>query len=335
MASILTLAWILGSIVSSTSLIILNKYIMSTYDFRSATFLTAYHFFLTFGLLEIMVRLGYVDRAENIPQSEKWSMGAFGVGAVVFMNYNLRLNSIGFYQLSKLSCIPFIVLYNFLFEKKPTPFLTLCSLAALLVGLALFTVNDVQLNLVGFIIAALGVVCVSVFQAKTGSKQKQFAVTGPTLQHATSLAQFVLALITAFCLETYGDRSVLTHPFCTGETVAIVISGFIAVSVNVCSFGLIGRTNAITYQVVGHMKTILIFVFGLIMFPPNAAETPQQFIKKIAGLIISMTGVIAYSYLEIREREVREVQGNVEAVPSDDPEPPAGEMVDLKFEEPK
>jgi solute carrier family 35 protein E3 len=230
-------------------------------------------------------------------------MGSSGVGAVVFMNFNLKLNSVGFYQLSKLSCIPFIVIYNYFFEGKTTPLRTLCSLALLLVGLTLFTVNDVQLNLLGSVIALIGVSCVSVFQTKTGSKQKQFSVNGPALQHATALPQFLLAGMCALAIETHGEISILGHAFSGVEVVLIIITGFIAVSVNVCSFGLIGKTSAIAYQVVGHMKSILIFVFGLIMFPPNETETRAQFVKKIAGLVIAMVGVIWYTSLEVKQKE--------------------------------
>ncbi|OHT07654.1 integral membrane protein [Tritrichomonas foetus] len=298
-----TLAWILGSIVSSTSIIIINKYVMDSYHFGCVTFLTAYHFLLTFLVLEIMCRLHLFERASHIPKFEMWYMAAYGVGAVVFMNFNLRFNSVGFYQLSKLSVIPVIVVYNFIFEGKNTAPQTLISLGILLVGLALFTVNDVQLNLFGSVIALIGVTCVAVFQTKTGSKQREYNVNGPALQHATAFPQFVMALLSACAIETHGTNSIFTHDFQTKEIIMITITGFIAVSVNVCSFGLIGKTSAVTYQVVGHVKTILIFVFGLIMFPPNKNETKEQFYKKIAGLVISMTGMIYYTYLELQQKE--------------------------------
>lgn len=276
---------------------------MDKYHFGCATFLTAYHFFMTFLLLEIMCRLRFFDRVTNMPQLEKWNMGAYGVGAVVFMNFNLKFNSVGFYQLSKLSVIPFIILYNLLFQGEKTSSQTLFSLSILIFGMALFTVNDVQLNLFGSIIAFVGVCCVSVFQTKTGSKQKEFNVNGPALQHATSFSQFILALLAALSLETHGINSIFDHHFQKLEILLIFITGFIAVSVNVCSFGLIGRTSAVAYQVVGHTKTVLIFIFGLIMFPPNKKETQSQFFKKITGLIVSMIGIISYTVIQLQEKK--------------------------------
>jgi solute carrier family 35 protein E3 len=256
-------------------------------------------------------------------------MGATGVGAVVFMNFNLRLNSVGFYQLSKLCTIPMIVVYNYFIEHKTTPFTTLCSLACLLIGLELFTVNDVQLNAAGSVIAAIGVTCVAVFQSKTGSKQKQFSVAPLALQHATAVPQFVLALVVALVTETSGELAIWRHSFAGLEILLIVATGLIAVSVNVCSFGLIGKTSAIAYQVVGHVKSILIFVFGLIMFPARVQETREQFVKKITGLVIAMLGVIAYSWLEIKGKQEQSKPEALELAPED----PPMELVSVTFEE--
>jgi solute carrier family 35 protein E3 len=324
-----TLGWIIGSILSSTAIIIVNKYVMDMYEFKCITFLTSYHFFVTWLLLEIMCRMNLFPRADHVPQIERWIMAAAGVGAVVFMNINLRLNSVSFYQLSKLCTIPMIVVYKYLIEHKPTPFTTLCSLACLLLGLELFTVNDVQLNVTGSIIAVIGVTCVAVFQSKTGSKQKEFSVPPLALQHATALPQFVIAFAVALASETAGDIAIWKHSFTGLEVVLIFLTGLIAVSVNVCSFGLIGKTDAIAYQVVGHVKSILIFVFGLLMFPARLQETREQFVKKIVGLVIAMAGVITYSWLEIQGKEGQSRAPTRELIPLT----PPIDLDDVPFED--
>jgi solute carrier family 35 protein E3 len=201
-------------------------------------------------------------------------------------------------------CIPTIVLYNFLFEHKTTPFLTLISLVILLFGISLFTINDVQVNLRGTIVAGLAVVFVATSQTKTGTVQKEFGINGPSAQHATALLQFFTAFVSALFVETHGSNNLFAHSFQTPEIILIVLTGFVSVSVNVCAFGLIGKTSAVTFQVVGHCKTILIFVFGLIIFPAREGETRDQFVKKIAGLVISMSGVIFYTYLEMKAKGI-------------------------------
>lgn len=300
--NLVTCGLIVGSIASSTSLIIVNKMIMDEFGFNQITFLTSYHFLMTFSLLELMCRFNFFPRAIKIPSLKKWFLAAVTVGGVVFMNLNLMLNSVGFYQLSKLCAIPCIVAYNYLFEGKETPLNVNISLLILLVGIGLFTINDIQFNVIGCIVAIIAVCFVAVSQTQTGTLQHEFDVSGPALQHATALQQFEIAIVCAFLLETSGSRSIFEHHFKLPKEInLIILTGFIAVSVNVCAFGLIGKTSAVTYQVAGHCKTILIFIFGLIMFP-DSRETKSMFYKKISGLVISMSGMFYYTYLKLQAR---------------------------------
>jgi solute carrier family 35 protein E3 len=298
-----TIGWIVGSVASSTSIIMMNKHVMDDYGFSWPISLTAYHFVMTWGLLELMCRLHLFERADSFPWSQRWFLGAATVAAVVFMNFNLQLNSVGFYQLSKLLVIPTIVVYSFIFEKKTTPVATLASLAILLVGIALFTVNDVQANLPGTVMAGMAVAATAVSQTKTGAVQREYRINGPSAQHATAFPQFLVALISALAVDTHGTRSLFGHSFQKAECVVIILTGFVSVFVNMCAFGLIGKTSAVTYQVVGHCKTILIFVFGLVMFPAKEGETTAQFVKKVVGLVVSMSGMILYTYLQLKGKK--------------------------------
>jgi solute carrier family 35 protein E3 len=299
----------------------MNKYVMDYYHFSSPTFLTAYHFLMTWSLLEIMCRLNLFKRASTFPEGPRWVLGGATVGGVVFMNFNLKMNSVGFYQLSKLLVIPAIVAYDFVADRKYTPLNKLLSLAILLVGIGLFTVNDVQVNLPGSIIAGIAVICAAVSQTKAGTVQREFAINGASAQHATAFHQFLITLLAALVVETHGSNNLFAHSFDPTELIVVVLTGVVSVSVNVCAFGLIGKTSAITYQVVGHCKTILIFVFGLIMFPARQGETNAQFVKKIAGLVVGMTGMIYYSYLGIRKSTPEPIKADGEKLLNANDEP--------------
>ena len=72
---------------------------------------------------------------------------------------------------------------------------------------------------------------------------------------------------------------------------------FLALAVNLCSFGLIGRTSAITFQVVGHAKTCLVLAGGYMLFPAKLADT-QQLYNNIMGVSVAMIGVILYGHLK-------------------------------------
>jgi solute carrier family 35 protein E3 len=293
------------SICGSTALILLNKKIMSTYNFGFPTSLTCYHFLLTWLLLSIMGSMKLFDFPKTVPDLSKWFMGFFGVVSIVGMNFNLKMNSIGFYQLSKLCTIPCMVIYKYFWQTQSTPRNTLVSLAILLVGLCLFTVNDVQFNFLGSIFALVAVITTTIYQTQTNAMQKQFAVAAIQLNHAVSFARFLIALIAAVVIEMHGDQNVLNHSFCAPEIGLIILTGFLAVMGNCVGFSLIGKAGAITFQVVGHVKTITVFVFGLLMFPPKE-EPPEKKIKKIAGLCVAMVGVILYTIFQIKNKPAPE-----------------------------
>lgn len=287
---------------------------MSTYNFGFPTFLTCYHFGLTWILLTIMGRMKLFDFAPQVNQVSRWSMGLFGVISIVTMNLNLKMNSIGFYQLSKLCTIPCMVAYKFIFQKQKTPLNTLISLVILLIGLCLFSVNDVQFNLIGSLVALVGVITTTIYQTQTNVLQKTFSCNGIQLNHAVSMARFVIALIAALSIETHGENSILTHDFQAVEIGLILLTGCLAVMGNTVGFSLIGKAGPVTFQVVGHVKTLTIFIFGLILFPPTE-EPREKKVKKIIGLVVSMCGVILYTVFEMKKanppQEVRAEEEDV------------------------
>ena len=125
-----------------------------------------------------------------------------------------------------------------------------------------------------------------------------------------ALPEFVICFLSACFFETSGPKSILIHEFKKVEIGLILLTGVFAVYGNIIGFIMIGKTGPVTFQVIGHTKTILIFIFGLIMFPPKKYESHEQKVKKITGLVISMVGVILYTYFElkIRAKESKEQQ---------------------------
>lgn len=293
---------IISTIGVSTTLVLTNKFLFNT-SFHWPIILSTFHFFLTYFLLEIMVQCKFIQRASEFPMSQRWLLGFYNVSGIVFMNLNLKMNSVGFYQLSKLCTIPFMIVYEFFFHDKKQTNKVLLSLLILLIGLSLFTVNDVQFNIPGTVIAFIAVIATAVSQSQNNFLQRTYNVNGPSMQHIVALQQAILALISSVIIEFFGENSFLKHVFGYYELMLILMTGMLAVASNVLAFAIIGKMSAVTYQVVGHVKTILVFIFGLIMFPPPNGETKAQFYKKVSGLTISMCGVIFYTYLKLTENQ--------------------------------
>jgi multidrug transporter EmrE-like cation transporter len=75
-----------------------------------------------------------------------------------------------------------------------------------------------------------------------------------------------------------------------------LLSCLIAVSVNFSTFLVIGKCDAVTYQVLGHLKTVLILILGFV-----ALKNPAN-PRAIAGIVVAMVGMVAYAHEEQRSQ---------------------------------
>jgi solute carrier family 35 protein E3 len=83
----------------------------------------------------------------------------------------------------------------------------------------------------------------------------------------------------------YFEAAAASEPTHVHTMLLVLGTCFLALLVNFCSFGLIGRTSPITFQVVGHAKTCLVLVGGYVLFPAKAQDT-QQFYNNITGVAV-------------------------------------------------
>lgn len=67
---------------------------------------------------------------------------------------------------------------------------------------------------------------------------------------------------------------------------AIITSALLGLLVSLSTFLVIGCTSSLTYNVVGHIKTVLILTGGCMFF---GDEMPP---KKLLGICVAMCGII-------------------------------------------
>ncbi len=199
----------------------------------------------------------------GMPQSEKFKVAAAGFASIGFMNLSLNSNSVGFYQITKLTIIPVTLAINAVAYGVHASTKVKLALLILLGGVGVATVTDVQLRPIGLIYGSLAVLTTAVFQIWQGTKQKEFAISATQLQAGIAPWQSFQALAVSLATECYcynpGDGcDTATEFFLSAfngnersqRTLWIVLATcFLALAVNLCSFGLIGKTSAITFQV--------------------------------------------------------------------------------------
>jgi solute carrier family 35 protein E3 len=132
----------------------------------------------------------------------------------------------------------------------------------------------------------------------TGELQREFGLNGPELQLAIMPEEFSIGVLCATALENVGENSFAAAEFDVSDICLILATCVFAIGVNVSTFQLIGKTSSVTYQVVGHAKTVLLLVFGYVFFP-SPWESTAQMVRALVGILVALLGVFAYTKVKL------------------------------------
>ncbi|CAL9111483.1 unnamed protein product [Musa textilis] len=279
------------SVVSSVSIVICNKALMSSLGFKFATTLTSWHLLVTFCSLHVAL---WIKLFEHKPFDQKAVMG-FGILngiSIGLLNLSLGFNSVGFYQMTKLAIIPCTVFLETAFLGKKFSRSIQFSLSILLLGVGIATVTDLQLNLLGSVLSLLAIITTCIAQIMTNTIQKKFKVSSTQLLYQSSPYQALTLFVSGPFLDgLLTNQNVFAFNYTPQVLVFIVLSCLISVSVNFSTFLVIGKTSPVTYQVLGHLKTCLVLTFGYVLL-----HDPFSW-RNIFGILVAIVGMVLYSYL--------------------------------------
>jgi solute carrier family 35 protein E3 len=95
----------------------------------------------------------------------------------------------------------------------------------------------------------------------------------------------------------------------------IIMSCMISVSVNFSTFLVLGKTSAVTYQVLGHLKTCLILALGYLVL-----SNPFSW-RNVCRILIALSGMALYSHaciLESQQKAQENSNVSIQAVKESD-----------------
>lgn len=282
---------------SSTSLIIFNKIVMDKFQFRFATTLTCIHLFSTFVLLLLSSRFG-IFTIKRLPLLPVFKLAAGTMGFIVLTNLSLQHNSVGFYQVMKVMNTPTVVAIEALLYRKYLESKLKITLLPVCLGVIITTVTDFRLNLVGSVYAVAGVICTSFYQIWSGTLQKSLDCDALQLQTFVSPMATVLILPFLPIFDRYrmtDPDSIWFYPFAPTNMALIAVTGFFGFLVNVSIFLVIGRSSPVSYNVLGHGKTVAILLSDFLLFgrPFDAKST--------LGILLTLSGVFWYSSVKLNQ----------------------------------
>lgn len=224
-------------------------------------------------------------------------LAAAGMGFVVFSNLSLQHNSVGFYQVMKHLTVAAVVAIEAVVFRRVLPRPLWAPIACLCVGIALTGATDFQLNATGTAFAVLNVGCTAFYQIWCGALQRSLGANPLQLQLYIAPMSAVGLLPFVPLLDNYRPSSPdsIWHWTPTpGVGALIALTGVLALAVNVSIFWVIGRTSAVSYNVLGHAKTTTLLSLDYLVF-----GRPLQW-ANATGLAVAVAGVVSYTQQKLR-----------------------------------
>ena len=312
------------NLLSAVYLILTNKRVIIVDRFPHTTVFAVLHSYATFLFCLVLLALGVVKYK---PVNNYRNLVVIALGSlvsIIFMNLNLAANSVGFYQISKLACIPMTLLIEAQLgmAHQQLNVRLVGSLVLLTSGMVLVAVNDIATSSTGFLWAFLGTLSTSVAQVLFSPLQKALGLDPLQLLFHTS--PLLTAASTAIVPFSENMLSLTQHAVTPALALDLAISCASAVALNASNYVVLSATSPLSYQVLGHVKTVAIIAFGIVYYD----EPPT--LKMLLGIGLALTGVVLYTEETRRQKAVtpppahRQVQQSAEPAPSPDKMPGAG-----------
>lgn len=282
---------------SSTGIVSANKVVFES-GFKYGATLTFIHFVCTTIGLLILAKLG-VFTPKKLDIRKALKLAVAGMGFVVFSNLSLQYNSVGFYQVMKHMTVVGVIIIEAIVFRKYLPNIFLGALATMCTGVLITGTTDFKLNYVGTLFALANILCTSFYQIWCGSLQRSLEANPLQLQLyiAPLSALSIIPIMPIFDNYSLTSPDSIFHFVPTQFNVsAILFTGLLALCVNISIFLVIGKTSAVTYNVVGNGKTAFLFCVDFIFFGRPFAPT------NVFGMGTTLAGVVWYTQLKLKAR---------------------------------
>ena len=176
---------VFANLLSSCAVVLVNKWLVAQHRFDHIIFLTSCQMAFTAAGMRVMLRCGVFAHKACERRTVVRVAGA-SLLAMAFMNLNLKQNSVGFFQMTKLACIPCTLATQYLAGDRFPDGATLATLVPLVGGLYVAEVHDHTVTPLGTLYGAVAVVATVLAQRATASSQRRLRVDSNQLLYHTS-----------------------------------------------------------------------------------------------------------------------------------------------------
>ncbi|KAI5459052.1 triose-phosphate transporter family-domain-containing protein [Mariannaea sp. PMI_226] len=281
-------------IFMSSSVILFNKWVLSTAKFDFPLFLTTWHMVFATAITQIMSRFTTtLDSRHKVPMNPTiYAKSIVPIGvmfsfSLICGNLAYLYLSVSFIQMLKATNAVATLLATWAFRIAPPNLKVLGNVATIVVGVVIASFGEVKFNLVGFTYQVCGIL----FEAlRLVMVQRLLSSAEFKMDPLVSLYYYAPA-----CAVTNGLFTLFIEiPRITMDDIhalgllTLLANAFIAFLLNVSVVLLIGQTSAVVLTMSGVLKDILLVFSSMVIF--GDPVTPQQFF----GYSIALGGLVYY-----------------------------------------
>lgn len=220
------------------------------------------------------------------------------------------INTVGVYQIAKLCIVPYTGIVEYLLMGRTINPKGIAFICVMLFGVGIISVSDIEMTLFGSFWAFLSIFASGSQQIMVSWLQQRHSIKSAQLLSQVAPAQALSLMIIGPSLDrALMNDWVYDYSFTIMSLTFFVASCSFAILVNYSQFLCLGRFSATTYQVMAHLKTILVLVIGMTLFDG------QLTIKLAMGMCLALTGIFGYGYA--KDEKKPEISSQPSAVARD------------------
>eukprot|EP00898_Chlorokybus_atmophyticus_P003957 jgi/Chlat1/4562/Chrsp29S04469 len=294
--SFFTIFIVISWYLSNIGVLLLNKYLLSGYDFRYPVFLTMAHMVACSILSYVNTQVIKFVPRESIKSQQQFlkiaALSAVFCLSVVGGNVSLRYIPVSFNQAIGATTPFFTAIFGVILTMKWETFWTYSSLIPVVLGCVIASGGEPSFHMFGFIAcisATAARALKSVLQGILLSNDAEKLQSMNLLMYMSMIAVGLL-LPTTMYMEP-GVFSALAERTSQGMGIwaLLIANATMAYFANLTNFLVTKHTSALTLQVLGNAKGAVAVVVSILIF-----RNPVT-IKGMLGYGITLAGVVAYS----------------------------------------
>ncbi|XP_073017454.1 UDP-URONIC ACID TRANSPORTER 1-like [Primulina eburnea] len=280
---------------TNIGVLLLNKFLLSTYGFAFPIFLTMCHMSAcaVFSYISIVL-LKVVPMQRIKSRSQFFRIATLSVvfcGSVVGGNISLKYLPVSFNQAVGSTTPFFTALFAYMMTLKREAWVTYACLVPVVAGVVIASGGEPSFHLYGFVMcigATAARAFKSVLQGVLLSNEGEKLNSMNLMLYMSPIAVIVLLPAALLMEPNVLEVTVLLgieHKF---MWLLLLLNSTLAYGANLCNFLVTKHTSALTLQVLGNAKGAVAVVISILIF-----RNPVTFIG-IAGYTMTVMGVVAY-----------------------------------------